>query len=157
MLNDIFKKIAMILSVVALTTALAWAGDDKYDDKYDKSGYSCPKYFPASSQHKCEKAGGVFYQDDSVKKCVVSEKSYPVQCDRPAGNQFEAEVARTKVFIKTDYGYGKEKCSVKKDKEIVACINPQGKSGKGVYIGTPACDNKGCFKKDDGYVSKFRY
>jgi hypothetical protein len=151
MLNKIIYKIAMILSVAALATGSVWAGDDKHDDKSEDS---CPRYFPADDQYQCEKEYGVFYQKDSVKKCVVSEKSYPVQCDRPAGNPFEAKIAKTKTFIKTEDGYGKEKCIVKKDKEIVACINPQGQGGEGVYIGTPACGNKGCFKKDEGGVSK---
>jgi hypothetical protein len=136
MFNKIAYKIALALSLAASTTGLALAGDD------------CPKNFPAEDQYQCEQAYGVFYQNDYVKKCVVTEKSYPVQCDRPAGNPFEAKIAKTAIYIKKDEDYGKEKCHVKKDKEIVACINPQGQGGNGVYIGTPACGNKGCLKKE---------
>jgi hypothetical protein len=136
MLDKIIYKIGLVLSLAVATTGLALADD------------YCRKDFPAEDQYQCEQAYGVFYQNDYVKKCVVTEKSYPVQCDRPAGNPFEAEIAKTTIFIKKEDGYGKEKCIVKKDKEVVACINPQGKGGDGVYIGTQACSNKGCFKKE---------
>lgn len=133
MLEKIIYKIGLALSLAVSTIGLAVAGD-------------CEKDFPAENQYQCEQAYGVFYQKDYVKKCVVTEKSYPVQCARPAGNPFEAEIAKTTIYIKKE-GYGEEKCFVKKGKkEIVACINPQGKGGEGVYIGTPACSNKGCLK-----------